>query len=43
MNEKKQNRLNLEQICEKLIEVIPEEKEYLEESIRFNQELLGHI
>lgn len=33
----------LEEICEKLIEVIPEEKPYLEESIRFNKELLGHV
>lgn len=36
-------KLNLQQICDKLIEVIPEEKKYLEESIKFNEELLGHI
>lgn len=33
----------LDEIVKKLVEEIPEEKEYLEESIRFNKELLGHI
>lgn len=38
-----QKKLTLEQICEKLIKDIPEEKKYLDESIEFNQELLGHV
>lgn len=34
---------SIEEICQKLIEDIPEEKEYLEESIRFNKGILGHV
>lgn len=43
IKDKIQKKLTLEQICEKLITDIPEEKKYLDESIEFNQELLGHI
>lgn len=40
---KRKDAKTLDEIVKKLVEEIPEEKEYLEESIIFNKELLGHI
>lgn len=43
IKDKIHGKLNLEEIIEILIEVIPEEEKYIIEHINFNEELLGHV